>query len=148
MQTCQTVSLRARFSGWMGLVLIGFLIFNGAMFSAETAFSARSTEDVSKRDFDSETTDASRQAKEKLDGATSGITGIFTDIKNWFVGIYTGFDNWMKGVFGFDRGEGTEAFFGSIIYFFLILVFLFVGKFVYNIFAGLFKYKGGRSRER
>ncbi|MGP0629102.1 hypothetical protein ACTRW9_05325 [Nitrospina sp. 32_T5] len=148
MLTCQSVSARGWCSGWMGAILLGMVILGGAVLQPVPALSANVYEEVAQRDSDMEVTDASKEAQEKLDGATSGITGVFQDIKNFFVDTWTGFDNWMKALFGFDRGEGSEAFFGTIIYAFLILVFLFVGKFIYNIFSGLFKYRGGRSGER
>lgn len=151
MHTCQSVSDRRRSSGWMGAILLGVVILGGAVLASVPALAANVYEEVAQRDADRDTdtevTDASKEAKEKLDGATSGIMGIFQDIKNFFVDTWTGFDNWMKALFGFERGEGSQAFFGTVIYAFLLLVLLFVGKLVYNIFAGLFRYRGGRSRE-
>lgn len=147
MQSCRVCAR----PGWLGrsvylILLFAFVVNVLAPASPQTAFAGLTIEDVSKRDQDSEITDASKDAKKRLEGASSGIRGIFNDVRNFFVGTYTDFDNWMNNLFGFEHGEGTQAYFGTLIYAFLFMVFLFVGKFIYNIFAGLFEYKGSRSR--
>lgn len=152
MQSCRA---KARPGSWRrGIYLVWvFVLVMNVVWPAvpETAFAGLTIEEESHRDLDSETTEASREAKDKLEGATRGVSGIFSDIRNFFVDTWTAFDTWMDHLFGFDNAEGTEAYFGTLIYAFLLIVFLFVGKFVYNIFAGLFTYKGrrpGRVQER
>jgi len=147
MQSCRACARPGRLGRSVYLILLFAFVVNVlAPAAPQTAFAGLTIEDVSKRDQDSETADASKEARDKLEGASSGISGIFSDIRNFFVGTYTDFDNWINHLFGFEHGEGTQAYFGTLIYAFLLIVFLFVGKFIYNIFAGLFEYKGSRSR--
>ena len=55
----------------------------------------------------------------------------------------------VNAVFGFEGGEGSQAFFGGVFYFFLTVFLLFAGKLVYNIVRDTIKSmapKGAPSR--
>ena len=109
--------------------LIITLTPNVIIFEAASAHA----EDLSQRNYAGETQEASRDARENVSGTWSSITGFFSKMAT---GIGNAIDRLVagvNGVFGFEKGEGPQAIFGGTFYVFLILVFLFVGKFLFNI---------------
>ena len=85
------------------------------------------------------------------EGALGSVKSFFEGIVSWIGETVGGLLDSVNALFGFERGEGSQAMFGGVFYFFLILVLLFAGKFAYNIIKDTVKSvvpKGGPSRPR
>ncbi len=80
----------------------------------------------------------SKKAKEKLDGASNFATETWNRVTDWIMGYVNAFKAEVDKVFGFDKGEASGAFFGTVLYAAVGLVILFVGMFVYNIISDMF----------
>lgn len=82
--------------------------------------------------------EASKGAKEKLTGAVDQASETWSRVTEWVMGYVNALKSKVDGVFGFEGGEGSNAFFGSVLYFGIGLVLLFVLMFVYNIIRDMF----------
>ena len=98
---------------------------------------------ASKHDEKSETTGASREAKDKLDGFTDGIKSFFNGIKNWFGEKFKSMNDSIYGMFGGEVDEGMGTFFGSLVWGVIGIAFLFLVALAYNMVKGIFG--GGES---
>lgn len=102
-----------------------------------------------------ETAEASQKAEKKLTGFTDRVMDTVNSVSNWVSERALAFKSKVDGVFGFEKGEGPQAFFGSVFYFFIFLVLLFFLMFIYNIIRDFFtgvsaksKYKATHKRRR
>lgn len=100
-------------------------------------------DETSKRDTDSEVAGASKDAKDKLDGFTGGVSGFFDGIKSWFGEHFYTLSQFINETFGAEEDAGMGAFFGTVVWAICIAVLLFIGLFAYNIIKGVFG--GGES---
>lgn len=82
--------------------------------------------------------DASKKAKDKLSGASDTASDTWNRVSDWVMGYVNSFKAEVDNVFGFDKGKASGAFFGSVLYFGIGLVLLFVFLFVYNIIRDMF----------
>ncbi len=82
--------------------------------------------------------EASKGAKEKLTGAADMASDTWNRVTEWVMGYVNALKAKVDGVFGFKGGEGSNAFFGSVLYFGIGLVLLFALMFVYNIIRDMF----------
>ncbi len=82
--------------------------------------------------------DKSKKAKEKLDDASNFASDTWNRVTDWVMGYVNAFKAKVDNVFGFDKGEASGAFFGTVLYAAVGLVLLFVGMFVYNIISDMF----------
>ncbi len=84
-------------------------------------------------------------------GILESVKSFFKGIVSWIGETVGGWIGSVNAVFGFEGGEGSQAMFGGVFYFFLIIILLFAGKLVYNILRDTVKSvvpKGGPSRPR
>lgn len=84
-------------------------------------------------------------------GIVESVKSFFEGIVSWIGGLVGGLMDGMNAIFGFERGEGSQAMFGTVFYLFLIVALLFAGKFAFNIIRDTVKSvipKGGPSRPR
>lgn len=94
-------------------------------------------EDLSQRDTQSETVDASKEAKGKLSGAADGVTGFFGGIIGWIKGV----TNAINEMWGMENGSGVAMVTNGLFYIILLAVFGFTGKMLLNIITGAVKGK-------
>ena len=99
---------------------------------------AQAAEQGSERDTAGETAQSSQNAKQKLTGFTDRITDTWDRISNWVSEKFHFFKSKVDAVFGFEKGEGPQAFFGTVFYFIVLMVLLFVLAFIYNIIRDMF----------
>ena len=84
-------------------------------------------------------------------GVMEGVKSFFEGITSAIGEIVGGLIGSVNALFGFEKGEGSQAMFGGVFYFFLIVVLLFAGKFAYNIMRDTVKSvvpKGGPPKSR
>lgn len=82
--------------------------------------------------------DASKKAKDKLTGASDVASDTWNRVRDWVMGYVNALKSEVDNVFGFDKGQASGAFFGSVLYFGIALVLIFVFMFVYNIIRDMF----------
>jgi len=137
----------SRFSKLMKVMLVALVmsVVLGSFYvpPAATPVQAAVEEDASKRQTDNEIAGASKDAKDKLSGFTGGVSSFWEGIKNWIGGIFKGLDDSIQGMFGGEEDAGMGAFFGTVVWAIIIITFLFVVAFAYNIIKGMFG--GGES---
>lgn len=124
--------------------LFGILLFTltaNVVFEPVSSSTAWATEDLSQRDTESETTEASREAKGKLSGAAEGASGFFGGIINWIKGVTDS----INKMWGMENGGGMATLVNGMFYLFLIAIFFFVGKMGFNIIKDSL---GGKVDER
>lgn len=81
--------------------------------------------------------DKSKKAQQKLDDASNFASKTWNRVSDWVMGYVNGFKAKVDNVFGFDKGEASGAFFGTVLYAAVGLVLLFVVMFVYNIISDM-----------
>lgn len=99
---------------------------------------AQAAEQSSERDTAGETAQPSENAKQKLTGFMGKVTGTWDRVSNWLSEKFHFFKSKVDAVFGFEKGEGPQALFGSVFYFIILLVLLFILAFIYNIIRDMF----------
>ncbi len=112
-------------------------LYSVAQASDEDAESKKAGKD-SERDVKSETTDLSKGAQKKLTGFMGSITDTWDRVSNWVLEKVNLFKSKVDSVFGFEKGEGAQAFFGTVLYFVIFLVAFFILMFVYNVIKDMF----------
>lgn len=93
--------------------------------------------DPSQRDTASETAGESQEAKGKLAGAADSVGGFFSGIWGWITGVTDA----VNKMWGMENGSGVAMVVNGLFYLILIVVFLFAGKMVLNIFTDAIKGK-------
>lgn len=124
----------------IGLWLV-FVIVAGIFFGGVSSVEARGTSGIA----------SSYDSEPESGGIVESVKSFFEGIVSWIGGLVGGLIDGMNAIFGFERGEGSQAMFGTAFYLFLIVVLLFTGKFVFNIMRDTVKSvipKGGPNRPR
>lgn len=112
--------------------LFGILLFTltaNVVFEPVLTSTAWAAEDQSQRQTETETTEESRAAKDKLSGAADGATGFIGGIIGWIKGV----TNSINEMWGMENGGGMATAVNALFYLFLIAIFFFVGKMAFNI---------------
>ena len=115
-------------TGFLAVLL--FTLTSNVVFESISPSSAWAAGDVSQRDTESETADASKDAKGKLTGAADGATGFFGGILGWITGVTDS----INKMWGMENGGGMASVVNGVFYFILIVAFAFGGKMILNIF--------------
>lgn len=95
--------------------------------------------------------ESSYGSEDESGGIVESVITFFKGIVSWMGEVVESLVAGMNEMFGFERGEGSQAMFGTVFYFFLIVALLFAGKFAFNIVRDTVKSvvpKGGPSRPR
>ena len=124
--------------------LFGILLFTltaNVIFEPVSTSTAWAAEDASQRQSETETTEESREAKDKLSGAVDGASGFFGGIKNWINGVTES----INKMWGMENGGGMATLVNGMFYLLLIVGFLFGGMMIFNVIKGSV---GGKVDER
>ena len=118
---------------------VGFLLVLIFTLTANVVFNPAPVwaDDSAPRDTASETADASLEAQGKLAGAADGVGGFFSGIWGWITGVTDA----VNKMWGMENGSGVAMVVNGIFYLILVVVFLFAGKMIVNIFTDAVKGK-------
>ncbi len=109
---------------------------------------AQSTGDSLDRDYENETAQASKEAKENISGFWGSISNFFNNVAALIGGIINSMTSFVDNLFGFANGDGAKAAFAGPIYFLMFVVLIFALKFFYNILKDMVKKVSSPTPER
>ncbi len=124
--------------GW--LLLTGLIIGGGGLCLPDRACAAQAVIQVAQAGEETGEAPAAEtnETRKKASGFMEKVTGFFDGLVSWIKNTVQSLTGKVDSVFGFEKGEGPLAFFGTMFYVFILLVLLFVLVFVFNIIKDMF----------